>query len=73
MALDLDSKHPWMSLLLITILVAVVLGVPLGYLAALFTWAGWLFWAVPVALGLFTFAFGAMILAVERFLSRTHR
>jgi hypothetical protein len=67
MALDLDSKHPWISLLVITIVVAVVLGIPLGYLAVLFTWTEWLFWAVPVALGLFTFAFGATVLTVERF------
>jgi hypothetical protein len=60
------DKHPWIRLLLITILLTVVLGIPLGYLAVLFTWLDWLFWVVLAAVGLGTFAFGAFIFLMER-------
>jgi hypothetical protein len=65
-----DAKHPWHSLLrllLIAILVAMFLGIPLGFLAVVYTWTGWMWWAVPAAVGLVTFAVGATILTVERF------
>ena len=66
----LDGKHPWISLLLIAILVAVVLGVPLGFVAVLYTWTGWMWWAVPLALGAVIFGMGATILTVERLFRR---
>lgn len=69
----IDAKYPWISLLrvlLVAILVAVVFGLPLAGLAVLYTWMGWMWWAVPAALGLGTFAFGAIILTVERFFPR---
>ncbi len=42
--------------------VALVAGVPLGVVVALNTWLEWVVWAVPLIVGVVTFAVGATFL-----------
>jgi hypothetical protein len=56
------SKRSWIILCVIALIVAVVVGEPLGVVAVLYTWTEWTLWAVPVVLGVVVFAIGATIL-----------
>jgi hypothetical protein len=56
------SARSWLLLALAALGVLLVVGGPLGVWVVLNTWLEWPLWAVPVALGLLTFAAGATVL-----------
>jgi hypothetical protein len=61
---EAGRRRQWALLLLAVVGVALVVGVPLGFVAALQTgaWLEWMLWAVPVAMGLVTFWIGVHFL-----------
>jgi hypothetical protein len=57
-----SRERQWNILLLAVLCVAIIVGIPLGYVAFVRTWLEWTLWAVPVAVGIVTFVMGVPFL-----------